>query len=66
MAPASASRPPTDDASHVARESGPKPEGADELTQESHEVFGPVELERLTKDDGRALILYSTPDDGRP
>ena len=71
MAPASASRPPSDDASRVGHESGPEPEGADEQSQpptnDSLEKLGPVRIERLTKEDGRALILYSTsPGDQRP
>lgn len=46
-----------------AESSPPKPDGGtplDGATGEQPERTGPLELERLSKDDGRALILYNS------
>lgn len=48
----------------MSAEGSPESEGEDRRPlpeEKAVERFGPVTLERLSKEDGRALILYSTP-----
>src|SRR3954468_8432800 len=39
--------------------SSPEPDNAPDAADEPHERFGPLSLQRLVKDDGRALLLYT-------
>ncbi len=48
-----------------ASPSAPEPGRAAGLEEETEERFGPLVLRRTTKEDGRALILYSAPDEAQ-
>jgi hypothetical protein len=45
--------------------SAPEPGRAAGADEEPEERFGPLVLRRTTKEDGRTLILYSTPDESQ-
>lgn len=56
MAPESASSQPPSEPTDIAPQDG----GSNvQLTRKEHEVYGPLDIERHIKDDGRALILYA-------
>jgi hypothetical protein len=68
MAPASASPPPCDrsEIGQRGRRDADKQDRQDEKEQDKrkhsegkHETYGPLDIKRDVKDDGRALILYT-------
>ena len=44
--------------------STPDPAPPSDASDDKREEFGPLSLRRLTKEDGRALILYSRVEEG--